>query len=1254
MFDITGDDIARLNDEDLRTLIGLLCEADVCKAGHARTCVTWGGNQTAPDGGLDVHVALPSPAVMAGSIPRSITGLQIKRQKMPRSKILAEISPNGIPRDVISELADAGGAYIIVSSLDSTAHRSLRDRQTAMREAVADMPNSAALALDFFDCGRIASWVRDHPGLIPWIRNQIGRPLQGWQSYGSWANPGEDVNTPYLNDNKLRIRTGRHGEEAGLSAVGGIAQMRAALARHGAAVRFIGLSGVGKTRLVQALFDNRIGTDSLAPSQAVYTNLAHDPAPPPPEVAAQWIAAGLRAIIVVDNCPGELHRHLAAQCANSTVSILTIEFDIRDDRPEGTAVFALEPSSVEVVEQLVRRRFPTVSEVDAHTIGDFSGGNARIAIAIAGTLGTNETLAGLTDDELFQRLFRQRNAHDPDLYRTAQACALVYSFQGNETGEQSGLVRLSTLVGQSGDAAYANIAELYRRDLVQQRDIWRAVLPQAIANRLAVVALQNIPQAKITKQLVTDAPARTLRSFSRRLSYLHDSPEAQAIVHQWLQPGGIAGALTSDDDGRVIIENIAPVAPDHVLALLEQQMNGMDDETIATIGPSYARLLRILAYDAQAFERCAALLTRTAAAGGKDELERNRRHPFGTLFQLWLSGTHATVTQRTAFARKLLTSTDHAYQHLGIEALSSLLEAWHISAAETYEFGARSRDYGYQPQTKQDVAEWFQTTLGLATVIACGTHPAAAVRVTMADKLRSLWNIGLVEDELIQACTAITKHSFWPEGWRALHQTLAYDGKGMSDDRRAKLEALIALLRPSDLIERIRAVVFTEHVGAFDLDPPTDPDDDSVYERAQQRAQELGELTGSDEATLAILLPELVRAKGWLWMFGKGLALTTPDPAALWKQLVAELEATPERQRQALVLSGALHGIHQHNSTLANRLLDEVVDHGFLASYYPWLQTAVELDHVAVTRLLRALDLGNAPIHAYHDLRGGRATSSLSPTDMKALVLRIAQVSDGPAIAIELFGARLHSDRRDYRVLPLAFVQAGRDLIRYLPLESTRELSYELETVVGDCLHGKDGATDARALCERLRVAISAGQTQSFRQDDLIGYVFAIQPLAALEGLCGSTVTELKEGIHILDHVSKHSPLDHVPTEDLLRWCDEQPTPRYAQIARVVSIFGPPSPGGDPSWSSLAQRLLDRAPNKQDVLAQFIGQFVPSGGWGSIADGLESNLMLLDALTFPNDPALMTFIALQRAQLVQSVEEYRRRDIDWNRHTGFE
>ncbi len=140
MFDITSDDINQLNDIDLRELVGRLCEAELMSRELSPAAVTWGGNQTAADGGLDVRVELPPGVFIEGFIPRGSTGFQVKKPDMPRSEIISEMRPTGTLRPVIQELADEVGAYVIVSSTGSTADSALRNRRGALRAAECWQP----------------------------------------------------------------------------------------------------------------------------------------------------------------------------------------------------------------------------------------------------------------------------------------------------------------------------------------------------------------------------------------------------------------------------------------------------------------------------------------------------------------------------------------------------------------------------------------------------------------------------------------------------------------------------------------------------------------------------------------------------------------------------------------------------------------------------------------------------------------------------------------------------------------------------------------------------------------------------------------------------------------------------------------------------------------------------------------------------------------------------------------------------------
>lgn len=406
LLEISGDDIARLADADLRELVGLLCEADYRLAGLPTKGIMWGGHQDARDGGLDVVVRDEIPPPSLSFVPRSVTGFQIKKPDMPRSEILKEMRPDGVLRAEIKALIEVKGAYIIVSSSGSTTGPALKSRIDAMKESLAGEANHENLHLDFFDRGRVATWVRSHPSLILWVRDKVGRPLNGWRPFENWANAPGGIEEEYLLDDGLRLHDGTTTKGTGLSIDAGFLKLRSALSLPGAIVRLAGLSGVGKTRLVQALFDQRVGEHALNPSQAFYTDISDSPLPDPGAFANQLINDKTRAVLIIDNCPPELHRRLTQICSRpeGTVSLLTVEYDVRDDLPEETSVFRLEPASEGVVERLIRKRFPYISQVDARTIAVFSGGNSRLAIARANTVQSGETLSGFRNEELFKRL----------------------------------------------------------------------------------------------------------------------------------------------------------------------------------------------------------------------------------------------------------------------------------------------------------------------------------------------------------------------------------------------------------------------------------------------------------------------------------------------------------------------------------------------------------------------------------------------------------------------------------------------------------------------------------------------------------------------------------------------------------------------------------------------------------------------------------------------------------------------------------
>src|SRR6266851_5140919 len=111
MLEITAQDIAKLSDDDLRSLVALLCEAELRALGLPTSAVTWGGSQDAPDGGIDVRIDLPPGTKIYGFLPRPLVGFQVKKPDMRRTEILREMRPGGEVRPSILDLAGNSGAY---------------------------------------------------------------------------------------------------------------------------------------------------------------------------------------------------------------------------------------------------------------------------------------------------------------------------------------------------------------------------------------------------------------------------------------------------------------------------------------------------------------------------------------------------------------------------------------------------------------------------------------------------------------------------------------------------------------------------------------------------------------------------------------------------------------------------------------------------------------------------------------------------------------------------------------------------------------------------------------------------------------------------------------------------------------------------------------------------------------------------------------------------------------------------------------
>ncbi|MCG9487237.1 hypothetical protein [Acinetobacter pittii] len=433
----------------------------------------------------------------------------------------------------------------------------------------------------------------------------------GWQRFDDWSNTKAEIEAEYYFDDNVKVISPNHQQNNELNVVDGINEIRQKLSSTSTSVRLIGLSGVGKTRFAQALFDERIGENSLDHRNVWYCDLGDSPVPMPEHFIEELIQKNKSYILIVDNCGQDTHANLTRKVQNTQIALMTIEYDVKDDLPERTDVYKLKPISVEIVQKVIERHYPHINDLNSRKVAEFAGGNYRLALAIASNIERTDNLALLTDKELFERLFWQQGHVNAELLKIAQNFALVYSFNIENSGEEnSELDFLAGLARVDADTAIEDIETLKKKDIVQQRGKWRAILPHALANHLA----KEVISTKLVKQIDQFAkkmPARLQTSFIKRLSYLHDVPKVRDLANLWLSNDGWLGEKilkgTYDSQDLVKVRLLSLISEDQLLALIEQK-HELDEKFLTRENPHFielSRLIRSLAYQKHNFKKSA-------------------------------------------------------------------------------------------------------------------------------------------------------------------------------------------------------------------------------------------------------------------------------------------------------------------------------------------------------------------------------------------------------------------------------------------------------------------------------------------------------------------------------------------------------------------------------------------------------------------------------------------------------------------------
>ena len=1232
MLELDKNALLGLNESQLEDLVGRLAEAEVVARGGLLREVLYGGSINAPDGGVDVRVNATSSTFTSDFIPSPNTIFQCKKSEMPKNRILAEMQQQGVLRPAIAQQAAKNGGYVIVS-LDDDCTEPVRDeRLQAMQEATEGYN---AIHLYFIDRFILHQWLRQHPSIMIWTREILGQPLSGWRSFGRWSHVPADAADDFIFGSGLSVTLPNDSSSSQkLTLEEAIPPTRDLVRGSQKAIRIVGLSGVGKTRFIQALFESKVGEDALDNTAVIYTDTGADPEPSAFRMIEWLISQKRRATVVVDNCSSDLHSQLAnyVRQIKNDIQLITVEYDIQDDQLEMTDVIKIEADGIDIAKKLILRRHPRISESNADRLADCAGGNARIALALAGNVGTRENVTDLSNKTLFDRIFKQRHPDDPSLKQHAEILSLVYSFAAEKNDDEPDeLGILGSLCGVSPADLYASAQELLRRGVAQKRGRWRAVLPQAIANHLAKSALHNIRSSDLQKTFEVPNNDRLTVSFAHRIRLLGNPPDSttQEIVRTWLSDGGrLLPILSLDETKAQILEYTIHVCPALLLDQIEAEIG--DSSFINLSDFPYDALNKIvdiiilLANDSNLFERCIDLLLMAMPCTTPSAIEDKVLQ----LFQPYLSGTHASAQQRADVLKRLIWSDEKRLQDLGIKMLSKTLGGapWYGLDLARIGFSRELVDYGSK-LNKEEFRDWRQLFLDI-TVRSClddDPNRNKEARKIFAQSFRNLWSENALHDQLIQAAKKLNNHYPWIEGWKTVNKIICFYYKTVKDGEvdspvPAELLELRNFLTPKDLGSSIKLYLSGDrHI--LEIDTEFDDSSDERYKAAEARVRakviDLGEQFAKSKLNLEDFGKDLFSENYLLnsYNFGIGLAKGSENLNATWDKLVDTLKGTGITSFNYGVLAGFIHETARIDKNISISILDACTEDPLLGYAIVPLHPQENFTEDDFDRCIKAIENPEINLLRHQYFLWQNEYSHL-PKEKKLHLARILlEHPKGTEALIQGLGMKIHDSDKTVDILGPELRQIGLSVaIKYLNMNDgnlNADIIYDLEAVIRNAL-SHAGNDDLKS--QLLDTVFSRLDTYrySLGEEAIFHAMADILPEGLLDRVFIGDEKQQSRRRQIFEsslYDNEKLILVNVDIGRIIKWCLRRNEPLvWESIAKSLPVFVSNRDSETVELSNASIRFLEASPYPEEVLAGYVTQISPNNWSGHRSIIMEKNI----------------------------------------------